>query len=663
MKSVHWSLIQFIISGLVITTCSLILAAWAVLPGAYPYSSTMPPRFVWADTADRVIVFDGQTGKLSRAVSKDYPTAMHVLHDGSWYYFDDQASNVNQGTTVAVIDGQQRREIRRFNLGAFHPTFLTGRRYLVSWNGSELSAYDLTHDDSQPLRLKLTAGTITHGPIGMPQESRILVTASTVSGATLQIFDIEPSGIALKASFPMGVPGHVFETGNSLTVVNQAKDGLERRSLETGEVLQRFPLPTGFNLTATDMAFRKDYISTLDNRGVVRHFHVATGQELKLGLNGSIAQAIPGTTLGIYLSRDQHDQRAWLVDEATNQVRWSFKVPRSTYCSADVSPNGQVWITSSRMGLTAYLLDIESGKVVRTLQPFVWVPLSLVAICLAATAWFVSWRRFVARNHWSLWWEVYALLIWVLGLMTYRMWYLHGPTEFSRVEFSRVPAAIGYGVVLASLQVAVVWIWIGRGRIIDRLVHIVAVFILVGLSFRKLHYPSANDWPAILFLYCALPALGMLLTPLVLSRTRFFKQQRERSKCEGIREIYSLNTFLTATAWWAIFFMVYGTILPSMVRIPFADLSYDYFAASGAVAMTATLTALSSNRLVYRMAAAAAILLMLALLIYICNEAVVGIEPYYRHSTIRFRIIALGSTFSFTFWLLATAVKEEKKEN
>ncbi len=648
VKPARWFLCFFILSGLLLTAGGIILAAWAVLPDAPPYCSTIPPRYAWPDAFDRVFFFDGETGKVARGVRKKHPTEMEVLRDGSWYYYDGQASQDSGGAIVAVVDAQHQ-EIRRLQVGSIDHTFLVGQQYLVRSNGIAFEAYDLTRDNPRPLRVWLPGTVISHGPIGLGQDAKIFVVSSTDAGTIAHIYEIEPAGIVLKTSWAIGIPGYINdnESGDSVIVLNQASDGLERRSFDTGEVLERYPLPADFDVKAVGASFGKYYISTVDTKGTTRHFHASTGKQLPLEEHTYLPKEIPGTSLGLFLTPDPADGRAFLVDQATNQVQWSFDIPRSTHCSAAITPSGEVWIASSRMGLTEYLLDIDSGVVVRRLQPFAWVPWSLAAVCLAAGAWCISWRSFVTKYQWSVWWKIYPLLIVVLGLMTFRMWF-----AFYATDFSRVPAAIGYAIVLASLQVAILWIWIGKGHIINRLVHLVAIFCILGMSLRILQTPLDHDRTVIPFVYCAIPAIGMLLTPLVVSKTRSYTHLRERSRSEAVREVFSIKILMALTAWVALLIAVYSTIMPSLAKTIFSWFGYETYAASAAVAMAATFTALCSHRLVHRSAATAALLILLALLIYIVNAAVMGTEPFNGHGTVRFRTIALGLTFSFTFWLV-----------
>lgn len=345
-----------------------------------------------------------------------------------------------------------------------------------------------------------------------------------------------------------------LRVGNENYVVSLLANGatIEVRNSSDGEMVAKYPIPQDPSLptvmTQLEVSsYGKSWLQFISNPTL--HFDVLTGRILPVPVGSDLIERDLVNNHLIVMDK-KADGNGWecaLLDEANGQELSRFEVPSEHYRTGIAY--GRAFVDSAnRLVLTTrdyriFIYDLAQGKLVRSIDPFLWSDWCRRFIVAWFSVWCVVWLCVSAKVHPHGWLDLAVCTGLVLSL-------------YSDLQI---------GVFSAWVLVATWWLLFGKTRWSLRFQ---PLLLLVGVTLGITYCSSSELNASSLFIYVIGLSLLMLIYVLTLMPLKWlrFRIQREdisnpvsheTTKCQpqsvSLRDMFSLTivfAFLFAVFRW-----------------------------------------------------------------------------------------------------------------
>ena len=260
--------------------------------------------------------------------------------------------------------------------------------------------------------------------------------------------------------------------GDQIASLNLSGTGIEFRAVDDGRLLDTLDLPESFDVTKHSCMFMWDlFVADLSPNNTMS-IDLQTKQQLPPPPAGTY-QLWPHFRSGSPLLNyfDWDGSRGVLIHRETGQQIMTYTSRTPTERPVVLDEN-RLLFPSHAYGFSAKIVEIPTGNHVRSLVPLWWVPwfvgLFAVAYLIAAIGWM---RASAVEGGWA-WLDV--ALIGGLALLPLAI-RLHTGDTF---DGYRSPHRFIHGICTAGLSLTVIWLVLGKSRLILR-----GLPLLLTLSF------------------------------------------------------------------------------------------------------------------------------------------------------------------------------------
>lgn len=297
---------------------------------------------------------------------------------------------------------------------------------------------------------------------------------------SLRLFRIdETTGPEFVAQWDLLVPDrHSFSYFSSSVVtrvdrrlvsLSPTADEFEYRSIDTGELIDRRPLPDGFDVRTMEWAFDHGRIH-LGSRSSGPLFDLASGNWLpNPGQAWELFREYLDHELAVY--RQRSDERYVVFDHRRGERLLHVEKGQGIPFLLD---GETVAICSTRCGFGVDIVDLRDGRTLASWTPWWWAKWLLFASLAAYLFWSIAWIRTAAEVHRFPWLDAMIVLGMIVAVFAFRYKWT-GTPGIDEVAIEQVIR----GISCAVLTISCCGLLVGRGSVLSRFV--VFCFALSGV--------------------------------------------------------------------------------------------------------------------------------------------------------------------------------------
>ena len=331
--------------------------------------------------------------------------------------------------------------------------------------------------------------------VAVPGTNRFLIHEPTRTEATIHAFEIEGRTIRHLTSWDCDtLPPHALPNGQ-INSVKPDGSAMEARSPTDFEVIRTMPMPAW--LTSWGSLKLHNYMYS---------FGSSKSPTVQVGL---LEDLEPIPNLNIALGRYPEDEMVedrryhilsddalWacprlLVYDALDRKVAFDSGPVNGYSAAKII-DGHLRLSQNKLGQTTQVIDLSTGKLVRTERPYLWIMVSMPLLLLASLIWLCNWIKRVHGPRWT--WPVNILFLTALFTTPLLIRTARRPL----ILLGIFPSA---NYCLAAVEAAcfclAIYAVFGRGRPLLRIVPILtcmSVLFALGQHFKMIEF-SAGTLP------------------------------------------------------------------------------------------------------------------------------------------------------------------------
>ena len=367
-----------------------------------------------------------------------------------------------------------------------------------------------------------------------------------------------------------------YEEAGELRVVNQSQDGLsfEIRNAETRDLRGTIALPQSAVLAApaarTDAAVAESWLQI--GRPNAAYIWDLNSRSLLSIPEDTILRNRSQASKRLLVVATRNQLHAQLIDEQRSEAIAAFQLRERFVDARFVDEGRQLWVADASQRLM--LLDASTGKVLRIVAPWWFVPYLEVLTAVGFFVWAGAWVHFAAKAHRYAWIDC----AWLTGLcIAYII--LRSRTIGFGDDVVRPIYQFAEGTFASWLILAALWLVLGRTRVSLRPLPLIGVAALAVLfSLITTGFENVRVWELIIAVELMCVWLILACLPLRWMGYRFLlaakNEEDPLSKPEAtsssstvpMRDLFLLTTVLAGV-------MALGRLVPPAMQVSFQEMA------------------------------------------------------------------------------------------
>lgn len=333
-----------------------------------------------------------------------------VVQNEQRFTFEDVPSM--NGYLVRIEDLNGVKPTRETKVNVYGRPILVNARYLVWSRSGSFEVLDLSADANE-LKVLEKENFVTRQefPLKSIPGSNCFYGFSlwTPSHKQLSLFKIEKGRVMSLGEWATN-DREVGLTGREI-LTHSADGSIQIHAVDDGHLVSEFPNP--FDLPTDGRLFGRLLIEP----GSTTCFDVKTQREISVPFKVYQPQTT-NDSVAIFVSLPHvHPSHVWAYDFEKGSERFHIVLP-STVVQASIEGN-QLIAVGHAHAITAYTIDLESGKILHTLEPYRITSRSTGLLALCVVLWCVGWVRLQPTGR--VWVELALVLTVILfGLKPYQ---------------------------------------------------------------------------------------------------------------------------------------------------------------------------------------------------------------------------------------------------
>ncbi len=474
---------------------------------------------------------------------------------------------------------------------------VAGDRVLVSQQSSSASRiimFDPRRDDFEVVDESPDA---TYESLLSVRDDLFYTWGSVVSGNTtkrvIRFARIADGKVTLFGNWGSEFIGY-YEDAGELRVVTQSLDGLsfEIRNAETNELRGTIALPQSAVLAAPAPridAYVTDSWLNIGSPTPIQTWDVSSRQLLPIPA-GNVLVARSQALRRMLVVATANQSETQLIDERSGKAVAAVSRRERILGAVFVDEDRRLWVADASQRLV--LLDALTGKVLKIVAPWWFVPYLELLTAVGFFVWACVWVHAAAKAHDHAWIDC----AWLTGLcIAYII--LRSRTSGFVDEVTRPIYQFAEGVFASWLILASLWLVLGRTRLSLRLLPLIGMAGLAVLfSLVTIGFENSRVWELIIAVGLMSVWLAVACLPLRWMGYRFKliaqtdgepspkSEATLRSSAVPIRDLFLLTTVLAAL-------MALGRLVPPAMQV-----SVQMVANLLVLVVSVTLTGLFASR-------------------------------------------------------------------
>lgn len=377
---------------------------------------------------------------------------------------------------ILTTEGKSEREVVDFDFVP-RPRAL-GDHFVIGHTPTTWYILDL-RDSSQQIHELAPASSLQ--PFVVADSNRFYeLDESVATGLRLVLYEVLEGGLPRQvAAWPIGTQGADPSREGLIVTLSPDRLWLESRTLATGELVARQPVPAGVDPQSTEVySFEWFVVEELMNAAGHRYekiFDLETGQALalpQLQLTGAPRLKEHGLWMFNGYAPGLHFY-VCVYDVNRHQIVFQMQAGATSW--GGFLDEQRILYANRSHGLTAKVFDLNTHQTLATYRPWWWASPLLVACCIGFAVWVYMWvQAGVTDSRW-VWCDVALFALLGIVPLLLRVEAVGGKMDIDRPVF-----AYAQGIFLALTHLCGVWIVFGqRTRWLLRTVPMVLVLSLL----------------------------------------------------------------------------------------------------------------------------------------------------------------------------------------